>query len=385
MTITFLSPLAALAGLAVAIPLVAALLRERRHAEVLRSLRIGPPPRARLVAPAAALTVAFGLLAAAAAQPVVRVESEISRRTDAEAYVLIDTTRSMLAARVRGGKSRIERAMEAAVEIREALPDVPFGVGSITNRPLPHLFPGVDARQFDLVVREAVGVNRPPASKGGLFGISTDFQSIEAVASDNWFSPPATKRLVVLLSDGESDPYAVRHLLRALGRAGVDLVIVRFWRPDERVWRANGSAEPYRPGNATLDRLTDLAALTTGRRVYGEGAVGAAVAAARAYLGQGPVVSVAAPGRTVSLAPHAVLAACIALLLLLVPVALEALSGRREARPTARRERIAYSMLAAWFGSSRTSGRRSRRARGSPRRSSSAPRSSTGASSPGSA
>ena len=33
------------------------------------------------------------------------------------------------------------------------LPDVPVGVASITNRPLPHLFPTADADQFELVVR----------------------------------------------------------------------------------------------------------------------------------------------------------------------------------------------------------------------------------------
>lgn len=384
MDVSFLSPNAALIGLAVAIPLAASVLRERRYRHVRRTLRL-EEPRARCRLPAAvALSVAFGLLAAAAAQPVARVESEVERRTDAEAFVLFDITRSMLAARSPDSPKRIERAINAAVELRRQLPDVPFGVGSLTNRPLPHLFPSVDAEQFERVVREAIGVNRPPASEAGLFGISTDFQSIEAIATDNWFSPPATKRLVVLLSDGESDPFAVRHLVNALDRAGVDLVLVRFWERRERVWSVDRTAEAYRPLEGALVRLSDLAALTTGGRIYGEGEIDAAAAAARRYLGRGPVVPVKALGRTVSLAPYAALAACIPIGLLLVSALAVGLRVPRPS-PRLRRTPIAYSMLLRWLGFSRTARPRSHGAPASLPRSLSAPRSSTDGSSPGNA
>lgn len=380
MHVTFLSPVSAVLGLAVLVPLMAVVLRERRHGRIRERLGVGPVGRWASAPVALALVVAFGLLAAAAAQPVVRVESTVLQRADAEAYVLIDITRSMLASRSPGSTARIERAQDAAVELRRALPDVPFGVASLTNRPLPHLFPTADGEEFERVVRQAVGVNRPPGSKGGLFGVATDFQAIESIGSDNWFSPATTKRLVVLLSDGESDPFAPRHLVRALAKGGVDLIVVRLWDSRDRVWQPDGTAEDgYRPIPSTITRLSDLAGLTTGGHVFGPDDLGDVVRAARTYLGLGPVVPVDAPGHTVSLAPYAVLAACLPLALLVLP----GLLPRRASRTA--RGKIAYSMLRRWRASSRTEGPRSRAARAWSRRSSSGPRSSMGGSSPGSA
>jgi hypothetical protein len=341
---SFLAPSAALAGFAVVIPLLAILLRERRLRAVRRRLGLADPPARAHTPQALALVIAFALLAAAAAQPVVQVRSTVQRRTDAEGYVIFDITRSMLAARSAHSATRLQRSIDASIELRAKLADVPFGVGTITNRPLPNLFPSVDRVQFERVVRETIGVNRPPGTQAGLFGIATDFQSLEGVASDNWFSPGTTKRLVVLLTDGESDAFAVRHLLDRLAKGGVDLVIVRFWDRRERVFRSDGSVEPYRPDELPQGRLAELAALTAGGRVFSEHEVGAAVRAARAYLGTGPAVPVASPGHTISLAPYAVLAACLPLLLLLLP---------------GLRARLAYSMLLRWPGSSRTARLRS--------------------------
>jgi hypothetical protein len=299
------------------------------------------------------------------------VAGTAERRTDAQAFVVVDITRSMLAARDPDAPRRIDRAVEAAVEIRRALPDVPVGVASITNRPLPHLFPSSDAGQFELVIDQAIGVGRPPATAKVLFAVSTDLDALEAMASDNFFAPESTKRLAILLTDGESAPFVSRLLVEKLHEGGVELVAVRLWNEDERVWREDGTVESgYQPVRSSLQWLDELAGLTTGGRVFGEDEVGAAVAAARRYLGEGPVVEVPAPGRTVSLAPYAVLAACIPLAALLLPGALR---GRRA---------LAYSMLARWRASSSTIGSRLRGMRAPSRPTSSVPRSSTGGSSP---
>lgn len=329
MSLTFLSPFAALAVLAVLLPLGALVRRERRYRRIRNVLALEAPYRRTHVPVAAALVVAFGLLAAAAAQPVVRVEGAVTMRTDAEAFVLIDTTRSMLASPAPDAPTRIRRAIDAASELRRALPDVPFGVASLTNRPLPHLFPTVDLAQFELVLRRAIGINRPPGTSKTPFLVATDFQSLGAIATDNAFGPVSTKRLVILLSDGESGEYAARSIVRELRRGGVELIVVRLWSADERVWRADGTPEEYEPTSFTLPALAELAARTTGGRVYGEGERAAVAAAARRYLGQGPAVEVATPGRTVSLAPWAVLAACVPLAALLLPAPARSPGGRR--------------------------------------------------------
>ena len=371
MSVSFLAPLGALVALAVLLPVAGALARERRAARVRAAIGLAPPPR-RLVLPvAAAWIAAFGLLAAAAAQPVVRVQGTTERRTDAQVFVVVDITRSMLAARAPDAPRRIDRAAEAAVQIRRALADVPVGAASITNRPLPHLFPTPDAAQFELVIEQAIGVSRPPATTKVLFAVSTDLDAIEAMASDNFFDPSSTKRLAFLLTDGESAPFAARRLVGKLEKGGVELIAVRFWDADERVWQPNGRLETgYRPVHSSLQWLDELAALTTGGRVYGEGEVEAAVAAAQRYLGEGPVVDVPAAGRTVSLAPYAVLAALVPLVALLLPGVLR------------RRSALAYSMLAPWRASSSTIGSRLPATRAPSRPTSSAPRSSTGGSSP---
>jgi hypothetical protein len=381
MSLQFLSPLGALLALAGVLVVTGIAARERRHGRVRAVLGLRPPGRRAFLPTALAGGTAFALLGAAAAQPVVRQDGELRQRTDAEAYALVDTTRSMLAAAEPGDPPRIERAIAAALDVRRALPDVPFGVASLTNRPLPHLFPTVARDQFELVVTRAVGINRPPPGrKRGPISVATDFQSLEALGQENFFRSASRKRLVVLFSDGESGLYPVRSVVEALQRGGVELIIVRTWDGEERVWAPDGSPEEgYRPSPGSLQPLAHLAALTTGGRVFGEDDVQAVAAAARAYLGEGPAVDVPAPGRTVSLAPYAVLAACVPLAALLLP----GLGGRWAVRRSRVQGRLAYNMLAGWRESSpRIAGSRSRGTRAPSQPISSAPRSSTGASSP---
>ena len=376
MDLSFLSPAAALVGLAVVIPLAAAAARERRHRVVRDAIGLAEPPGRSRAPEIAAWVVAFGLLGAAAAQPVVRVPGTVKQRTDAEAYVVIDTTRSMLASTSPDAPMRIQRAKELAVEIRRALPDVPFGVASHTNRSLPHMFPGADADQFGLVVNRAVGVNRPPGTRKQLFAVSTDFSALETLATDNFFSANTTRRLAIVLSDGESQEFSARLLDEDLRKGGVDLLLVRLWDEDERVWQPDGQPEPgYLPTEKAYEHLVDLAALTTGGRVFGEDELDAVVAAARDYVGRGPVTALPAPGRTISLAPYAVLAACVPLAFLLLPALL---GGWRP------RGQLAYSMLAAWRASSTPGRLRSPETPAPSPQISSATRSPMGASSPGS-
>ena len=86
------------------------------------------------------------LVAAAAAQPVIRDRASVSVRSDAEVYLTFDVTRSMLARSTPGGAARLDRALARADTIRRGLEDVPIGVATLTNRMMPLLFPTGDQR-----------------------------------------------------------------------------------------------------------------------------------------------------------------------------------------------------------------------------------------------
>ena len=89
------------------------------------------------------------LVGIAAAQPVVEQTRTLRERTDAEAFVVIDVSRSMLAQSGTGSPRRLERAKTFAKTFGAALPEIRFGVVSITDRTLPHLFPSADREVFD--------------------------------------------------------------------------------------------------------------------------------------------------------------------------------------------------------------------------------------------
>jgi hypothetical protein len=356
--VSFLSPYAALAGLVVIVPLAALLLRERHAQRVRDVLGAVRPPRRAFVPVWAALVVSFGLLAAAVAQPVVRTERTVDVRTDAQAFVVFDISRSMLAAAGPDEPKRIERAIARSLELRDALGDLPVGVATLTNRALPHLFPTTDRTAFAGVVRQSIGVNRPPGTEAGLFRTSTDFGALKSLAVENYFGPSSVRRLVILLTDGESSAFAPRLLVDELERGGVDVVVMRFWDERERVWGTGGIPEPlYRPTRFALAPVEELARLTGGGRVFEETELASTAAAVRAAVGTGETVPVVLPGQTRSIAPWMVLAACLPIVLLL----LAGLPARR-----VRRERLAYSMLAPWRASSTTTAPRSRRAQALP-------------------
>lgn len=337
MGVELLTPLGALVGLAALVPLAAAALRERRFARVRAELGLEPPPRPHL-ARATAVLALFALLAAAAAQPVLVQRDDVVARTDAELFVLVDVSRSMLASASPGSSTRFERAVRLALRVRTELADVPAGVASITDRPLPHLFPTSDADVFAAVVGRSLGVDRPPPSERQR--LATDLGLLVALARDNYFSPRSARRLTVLLTDGESRPFAAAAVARRLARAGIGLVVVRVGAAGERVFGPGGRLEPaYTPDRSADADVERLATLTVGGRVFGEGDLGGIAAAARAHLGSGPAVWAGESERADPLAGYLALAAGIPLAFLLVSLGLRPVargSARRPAWPRAR-------------------------------------------------
>ena len=314
--LAFASPLGALIALAGLFPLAGLLLARGRARRVRRRLGLCEPGARSRLLPVAGVAGAAALLGAAAAQPVVAHSGRQLSRTDAEAYIVIDTSRSMLASRGRSGRARLDRAKAAAAAIRDALPTVPVGLASMTDRVLPHLFPSVDGKVFKTTLERAIGIERPPPSAGFLTNV-TRLDAIGEVMHYTFFSDLSTKRLLVVITDAESLPVSTAKVVRDLaGPPRVQTVFVHVWDPRERVY-TRGLEEPqYRPDRTSAATLRSLAA-ATGGSAFTEREVGDAAAAARVAAGQGPSVAHGTRRTQLALAPWLALGAVLPIALLL--------------------------------------------------------------------
>ncbi len=316
MDLTFLTPIGALAAFGAVLPLAALLASERRARRVRRALRLdGPPLRSRL-ATAVALALPPALLGLALAQPVLRSETTQRVRTDAQAFYVFDTSDSMRASSRPNGPTRLDRALRAALRIRLALPEVPAGVATMTDRVLPDLFPTASEQVFTATLDQSVGIDRPPPK--GFDRRATTFAALDTFVGTDFFSPGIAHRLVILLTDGETAPYFPGDLHDALEQPPrTSFVIVRFWRPNERIYYPDGGSDPgYRPDPASESDTRQLASVTGGR-AFGESSLGSAIAAARRAVGRGPIESLGVGLHVVALSKWVALAALAPLLVLL--------------------------------------------------------------------
>jgi hypothetical protein len=219
----------------------------------------------------------------------------------------------MAASATRTSPTRLDRAVAAAVRLRAAIADVPSGVATLTDRVLPDLDPVADVGSFDAVVQRAVGIESPPPAATDVR--ATSYTALDEIATGNYFAPRTARRVVVLLTDGESNPVDTEAIARAL--RGYRFVAVRFWHGGESVYDANGKTEnAYRPDPLGRVVLAGVAR-ALGGRAFEESDLAGATSYLRSAVGSGPttVVQGAAPSRT----PLAPWVAGLALLLL-VPV-----------------------------------------------------------------
>jgi hypothetical protein len=267
---------------------------------------------------AAAAVGALGLLVAvAAAQPVWRTDETSSTRADAAAWVVVDTSRSMLAANAPGAEDRLARARRVALRVRDELADVPVGLASLSDRALPHLFPSPDREAFARALARAIRGGHPQPT--GLGGSGTDLTALAALPTRNFFAPATARRVAVVLTDGETapvEPDTLDAAFRAVPRTA--LLLVHVGRRGERVYDANGLPEPeYDPPSSGGGALRGVASLTAGS-AFDESDAGAVAAAARAAVGAaGPTAELVRGERRTPLAAW-VLAASVVPLAFLV-------------------------------------------------------------------
>lgn len=315
MSVSFLTPWAALVGLVGGLGVLALLRGRRRSAAVAASLGLPPAGRRDAVVDVALLALVAVLVALAAAQPVVARSESTRGRDGAEVLVVLDVTRSMLARRAPTEPTRLDRARAVAKRLRNAIPETRVGVASLTDRVLPHLFPTLGANAFAAVIDRAIGIERPPPDRRARR--ATAFAALGDLGRVAFFRPDTRRRIAVVVSDGETIPVDLEALSDRLRDGRVSTIFVQVWRRDEAVFDENGNRDPaYRP-DPTSSRSLRLVAGAVGAPVINEGDVSGLVEAVRARLGTGPLVPQGRQLVSKELAPQTLLAAFVPLALLL--------------------------------------------------------------------
>ena len=275
------------------------------------ALRLEPLPRRPWGLLATCLAAVPVLVGVAAAQPVITSARTIPQRSDAEVFIVLDTSRSMLASSSSGEPTRFERARDDALALQAELPGIPVGIASLTDRVLPHLFPTVDRRVFGETMREAVGIERPPPSTS--FGTNvTTLDALGAVPTLNFFTPAAKRRALVVFTDGESEPVTSVLSTDFARTPRIDVTLVRVGDGDERIYESGVAEAGYTPNPAAAPLLATAASLTRGR-VLEEGQVGDMAAAVREALATGPTVDRRIEGNRRALMPYVALLAILPL------------------------------------------------------------------------
>ena len=317
MDLTLLTPLGALIALGVVVPLVALALLHRRGTSVRRAIGL-PEPRPRVVrAAVAAIVLAAVLLGLAAAAAADRVDIRQARARRRGGDRRASTPRARCwRARARAPQIRYARATEAALRFRSAFDDVPVGIASFTDRVLPHLFPSPDDDVFVATLNRSLGIDRPPPH-GSFVSTATRLAALETIVSRRFFTPTARNRLIFVITDGESVPIAGAKIGAAFRRPpGVDTIFLHVWDGDERVFDGDQPEPQYSPDPRSRGIL-DAAADTLGGRVFAEGELDGAIAAARNALGDGTTVVQGQKRNRIALAPYLAGAVFLPLALLL--------------------------------------------------------------------
>jgi VWA domain-containing protein len=297
-SLTFLSPLGALACLAAVVPLAALGLAVRRGEQAAHVLRLRPARRRTALAPAVLAAAACVCAGLAAAQPALRLHERTAIRTRSEVLYVVDVSRSMAAAPSATGETRLARARAVVRRLHAAAADVPSGLAGMTDRVLPYLFPTADGATFDATLRQSVRVEAPPPQQ--VSHNATSFASLSSLAGNGWFDRSARSRTCVLVTDGESRSYDASAVAEALTAARCRLVVVRVGSSSDRVFGADGVPEAgYAPDPAAAQEVRSLAQAAGGPS-FEAGDVASAAAAVRRTAERGP-----AGHATKGLAEHA--------------------------------------------------------------------------------
>jgi hypothetical protein len=294
-----------------------------------------------------------GLVALAAARPTLQMSNARPVRTDAAAYVLVDTSISMLARGRRSDPARIDDGRRVALAVANQLPaNVRVGLAVMPQGLLPVLAPTTDRGLLRLVLRQIAKVGRvqakPPEalapSAGGAPNlnraqapyVATNLTALKTLVAAPFFGRRTTRRVAVLVTDAESSPFRATAVATELARAKVHLLVVRVGSRQDRLWRpirGRVLLDPgYAPAVASYGQVERLAR-SFGSGVYGPADAASVASRARRLLGSGPEVGTRRLGREIALGPYLAL---LALVVVAAPLA-SILPATAVARARARR------------------------------------------------
>lgn len=305
MDVTLLTPQGLVVALVALVPLAVLALGDARARRVRRELGLPRPGGLGLTLLALALVLTGLLVGAAAAQPVLERGETLRERTDVNAWLVIDSTRSMLAAATPRSPNRIARARALALRLRTAVPELKVGVASMTDRVLPHLFPTLNDEVFAATVEHSIGIERPPPGRRRVN--ATDLNALAQLGPQGFYPATPERRIVIVLSDFETDPFPVGKLGAQLRRQRLEPLLVHVWDREERIFGGLGDAG-YRPDPRSLEAVGQLAE-TAGGLAFAEGEAGTAAAELRRLLGTGPSRPLWEESARIELAPWLALAA----------------------------------------------------------------------------
>lgn len=313
MRVAFLTPTGGLLALAVVVTLAVYLGRARRAARVRAALGLEPPGRWSQLSLVGSLALVPLLLGLAAAQPVIESTRARSERSDAELFVALDSSRSMLASTRAGSPTRIERAAALVNWLSQSLPEVPIGLAAFDGTMLPYVLPTTDGRVLATSLTDSLEIERAGVLSGPLAPRqTTSLESLAAIPRGSYFTPAVRKRVLVVLTDGETNEVSARLARAFLREPRIQTVFVRFWSGDERVY-TGGVPEPAYEPDPDSAALLERIASAVGGRVYGEDDGGGVLGAARRALGSGPTEERRVEGQRLALMPYVTLIALVPL------------------------------------------------------------------------
>jgi hypothetical protein len=169
---------------------------------------------------------------------------------------------------------------------------------------------------FEATLERSLGIEQPPP-RGSFLSNATKLDSLAAIKGQRFFDPAAKKRLLMVITDGESVPVANARLGTLFLRDPVvDTIIVHVWGENERVYTRGRPERQYLPDPSSRSILESLAASTKGS-VFDERSIESAAERAREVLGDGPTVEQGQQSGREPLAPYLALAAFLPVGLLL--------------------------------------------------------------------
>ncbi len=266
--------------------------RIRRERRAARAVGLEPQRLWRTLQRSVCAGLVITLAAIAASEPSLRQTSSVELRANAEVYLFVDASASMLAGASSHAPTRLEQARQAAADFAQSLPsDLPLGAGAFPQSPLPLTAP-IGDRQLFLTALDHL--TAPGTLPEHLYGgvTATNFANLSTLTTAHFFLPKTRRRIVVLLTDAEGPSFDVASTAASLKRLHIHLVFVRLGSPHDRIWIQRKGERPvadpkYQANLADIGEVR-LLARDTGGAFYSQGQIRNAIDEVNRLSGHGP-------------------------------------------------------------------------------------------------